>query len=301
MTSTTFIDTPEAQKANRKFIKKVMTRPLLSEEHERHLARQWRDHQDVDALHELTGAYIRLVVSMATRFRYYGLPVADLVQEGNVGLMQAAARFDPDRNVRFSTYAGWWIRAAIQDFVLRNWSIVRTGTTSAQKSLFFNLRRLKARIANGTRDQLTPDDRQSIAETLGVKVIEVEKMESRLSASDRSLNAVPGGQEDEGGSTWQELLVCNAPTPHETVEEIDKDARLREWIADAFKHLNERERAIVSARRLSEKNVTLQQLGTKFGISKERVRQIENRALEKMKTAITEKIDDPIAATSLSA
>ncbi len=301
MTSTAFIDTPDAQKANRRFVKKVMTRPLLSEDHERQLARQWRDHQDVDALHELTGAYIRLVVSMATRFRNYGLPVADLIQEGNVGLMQAAARFDPDRNVRFSTYAGWWIRAAIQDFVLRNWSIVRTGTTSAQKSLFFNLRRLKARIANGTREKLTPDDRHSIAETLGVKTLDVEKMESRLSASDRSLNAVPGGQDDEGGSTWQELLVCTAPSPHETVEKTDKDARLREWISAAFEHLNDRERAIISERRLNEKTVTLEQLGAKFGISKERVRQIECRALEKMKVAITDQIDDPIAATSLSA
>ena len=301
MTSTAFIDTPDAQKANRRFVKNVMTRPLLSEDHERHLARQWRDHQDVDALHELTGAYIRLVVSMATRFRNYGLPVADLIQEGNVGLMQAAARFDPDRNVRFSTYAGWWIRAAIQDFVLRNWSIVRTGTTSAQKSLFFNLRRLKARIANGTRDKLTPDDHQSIAETLGVKITDVEKMEGRLSANDRSLNAVPGGQDGEGGSTWQELLVCTAPNPHENVEKTDKDARLREWISEAFEHLNERERVIISERRLKENSITLEQLGSQFGISKERVRQIENRALEKMKTAIIEQINDPIAATSISA
>ncbi|MDF1848194.1 MAG: RNA polymerase factor sigma-32 [Parvibaculaceae bacterium] len=301
MVTTAFIDTPETQRANRRFIKKVMTKPLLSEEHERDLARRWRDHQDVNALHELTGAYIRLVVSMATRFRNYGLPVSDLVQEGNVGLMQAAARFDPDRNVRFSTYAGWWIRAAIQDFVLRNWSIVRTGTTAAHKSLFFNLRRLKARIANGTRDKLTPDDRQSIAENLGVNVIDVEKMETRLSASDRSLNVVPGGQEDEGGSTWQELLVCDAPTPSELVEETNKNERVREWIEGAFEHLNPRERAIISERRLSDQTVTLEQLGTKFGISKERVRQIENRALEKMKAAITEKIDDPVAATFLSA
>lgn len=301
MTSTASFDTPTSQRANRRFIKNVMARPLLSEEHERHLARQWRDHQDVDALHELTGAYIRLVVSMAIRFRNYGLPVSDLVQEGNVGLMQAAARFDPDRNVRFSTYAGWWIRAAIQDFVLRNWSIVRTGTTSAQKTLFFNLRRLKARIANGTRDKLTPDDRKSIADTLRINISEVEKMETRLSAGDRSLNAVAGGQEEEGGSTWQELLVCDAATPSETAEENNRNTRVREWIEDAFQHLNPREQAIISERRLSEQATTLEQLGTKLGISKERVRQIENRALEKMKAAIIEKVEDPIAATSLSA
>lgn len=301
MSNSAFIDTPQTQRANRKFVKKAMARPMLSAEREKELAERWRDRQDVDALHELTGAYIRLVVSMASRFRNYGLPVSDLVQEGNVGLMQAAARFDPDREVRFSTYAGWWIRAAMQDFVLRNWSIVRTGTTAAQKSLFFNLRRLKARIANGTRENLNADDRLNIAETLGVSPHEVEKMEGRLSASDRSLDASPGNQSEEGTSSWLDLLESDAPSPHDVVEESDRQRRVREWIAEAFEHLNERERAIIAERRLSEDGVTLEELGTKFGISKERVRQIEMRALEKMKEAIVHRIDDPMGATFATA
>ncbi|MEQ9145713.1 MAG: RNA polymerase factor sigma-32 [Parvibaculaceae bacterium] len=301
MSNSAFIDTPQTQRANRKFVKKAMARPMLSAEREKELAVRWRDHQDVNALHELTGAYIRLVVSMASRFRNYGLPVSDLVQEGNVGLMQAAARFDPDREVRFSTYAGWWIRAAMQDFVLRNWSIVRTGTTAAQKSLFFNLRRLKARIANGTRENLNADDRLNIAETLGVSPHEVEKMEGRLSASDRSLDASPGNQSEEGTSSWLDLLESDAPSPHDVVEESDRQRRVREWIAEAFEHLNERERAIIAERRLSEDGVTLEELGAKFGISKERVRQIEMRALEKMKEAIVHRIDDPMGATFATA
>ncbi len=301
MSNSAFIDTPQTQRANRKFVKKAMARPMLSAEREKELAVRWRDHQDVNALHELTGAYIRLVVSMASRFRNYGLPVSDLVQEGNVGLMQAAARFDPDREVRFSTYAGWWIRAAMQDFVLRNWSIVRTGATAAQKSLFFNLRRLKARIANGTRENLNADDRLNIAETLGVSPHEVEKMEGRLSASDRSLDASPGNQSEEGTSSWLDLLESDAPSPHDVVEESDRQRRVREWIAEAFEHLNERERAIIAERRLSEDGVTLEELGAKFGISKERVRQIEMRALEKMKEAIVHRIDDPMGATFATA
>lgn len=150
------LDTPETQTANRRFIKAAMKAPLLGREHELELARKWRDERDEAALHELTQSYMRLVISIASRFRNYGLPLGDLVQEGNVGLMQAAARFEPERELRFSTYATWWIRAAIQDFVLRNWSIVRTGTTRAQKALFFNLRRLRAVIQDGTGSSLSP-------------------------------------------------------------------------------------------------------------------------------------------------
>src|SRR3954469_20564943 len=184
------IDDPETQRANLTFIKASMREPLLSRDHEFELARSWREDGKEDALHELVRAYTRLVVSTASRFRNYGLPMGDLVQEGNVGLMQAAARFEPDREVRFSTYAAWWIRSAMQDYILRNWSIVRTGTTAAQKSLFFNLRRLRARIEDASGSgALTPAGRQRIADELRVEVAEVESMEMRLASADQSLNA----------------------------------------------------------------------------------------------------------------
>ncbi len=158
------LDDPATQRANVRFIRQSMKQPLLTRELEMELGRRWRDDGDEDALHELVSCYTRLVISMASRFRNYGLPMGDLVQEGNVGLMQAAARFEPERDVRFSTYASWWIRSAMQDYVLRNWSIVRTGTTAAQKSLFFNLRRLRAKITDASATQLTPEQRQTIAE-----------------------------------------------------------------------------------------------------------------------------------------
>src|SRR4051794_4649052 len=184
------IDDPETQRANLNFIKASMKEPLLTRDHEFELARRWREADRTEALHELVRAYPRLVVATASRFRNYGLPIGDLVQEGNVGLMQAAARFEHDREVRFSTYAAWWIRSAMQDYVLRNWSIVRTGTTAAQKSLFFNLRRLRAKIENaGGQSGLTQAGRAWIATELRVDVADVEQMEMRLSASDQSLNA----------------------------------------------------------------------------------------------------------------
>src|SRR5690606_22247635 len=182
-------DTPETQRANRRFMRRAMTVPLLDKETEFELARRWREDGDEQALHRLTRAYMRLVISLATRFRNYGLPYGDLIQEGNVGLMQAAARFEPERGVRFSTYASWWIRAAIQDYILRNWSIVRIGTTAAHKSLFFNLRKLRSLIANGTRQNLTEEDRSFIARQLGVSIADVSAVDARLMAGDRSLNA----------------------------------------------------------------------------------------------------------------
>ncbi|MGB0822709.1 MAG: sigma-70 family RNA polymerase sigma factor, partial [Alphaproteobacteria bacterium] len=182
----------ETRRANIAFIKRSMETPLLTREHEYALARAWRDECNDAALHELINAYNRLVVSTAGRFKNYGLPVGDLIQEGVVGLLHAANRFEPDRDVRFSTYASWWIRSAMQDFILRNWSIVRTGTTASQKSLFFNLRRLRSKIEESTGEQLNQDGRVKIAETLGVPLRDVEAMEGRLSAADGSLNAVIG-------------------------------------------------------------------------------------------------------------
>ncbi len=288
-----FIDTPETQRANRRFIQSAMKAPLLDSDHELALARAWRDDRDEDALHELTTAYMRLVVSMASRFRNYGLPLGDLVQEGCVGLMQAASRFEPEREVRFSTYAAWWIRAAIQDYVLRNWSIVRTGTTAAQKSLFFNLRRLRALINDGAQPQLSPENRKVIADKLKVSVKDVEAMEARLSAADRSLNAPIA---DEADGEWQDFLCDERALPEEEVMETRDSERRAAWLRAALTHLNEREMTIIRERRLGETAVTLESLGNRLGISKERVRQIEHQALKKLKKALLSEVGDPVEA-----
>lgn len=287
------IETPQTQKANRRFIRTAMATPLLDAAHELELARAWRERQDGRALHELTQAYMRLVVALASRFRNYGLPLGDLIQEGNVGLMQAAARFEPEREVRFSTYASWWIRSTIQDYILRNWSIVRTGTTAAQKSLFFNLRRLRAKIRGDADGQLGPDGRLLIARKLGVSVGEVEAMESRLSAADRSLNATIGEDRD---AEWQDLLADERPDPEDTVMAL-RDAEVRHrLITKALKSLNPRELTIIRERRLTDEGVTLEALGERLGISKERVRQIEHHAMQKLKAAMLREISDPVAA-----
>ncbi len=286
-------ETLELQRGAQRFVRSAMRAPLLGPEHERDLARRWRDDHDERALHDLTTAYMRLVVSLAARFRHYGLPMSDLVQEGNVGLMQAAARFEPEREVRFSTYASWWIRSAIQDFVLRNWSIVRTGTTAAQKSLFFNLRRLRARIADVGDATMTRENLAYVARALGVEVRDVESMASRLSAPDRSLNAPMA---EEGVGEWQDMLPDEGIGPADTVmEERDGAARTR-LVQDAMRDLSDRERIIISERKLEEEAVTLEALGRRLGISKERVRQIEGHALAKLKRALLARVGDPIAA-----
>lgn len=283
-------DDPDTQRANLAYIRGAMNAPMLSREHEQALARRWRDHGDEAALHELVRAYARLVIATASRFRNYGLPFGDLIQEGNVGLMQAAARFEPDREVRFSTYAGWWIRSAIQDYVLRNWSIVRTGTTAAQKSLFFNLRRLRARIERSmARDGLNDEGRQQIAEELGVPLRDVEEMEGRLSGIDQSLNA-PLGESSE--DQVQDFLSDDRPGPEQIVTGLrDAETRSR-WLAEALADLPERERRIIHDRRLVDDAVTLEQLGTELGISKERVRQLEHRAMKRIKLSMERHVDN---------
>lgn len=270
--------------ADQKFVRQAMKVPMLEAEYERDLASRWRDSEDERALHELTTAYMRLVVSMATKFRHYGLPLPDLVQEGNIGLMQAAARFEPSREVRFSTYASWWIRSSIQDYVLRNWSIVRTGTTAAQKSLFFNLRRLRAKIEDTGEENLSPDNRKWIADQLGVPERDVDSMAARLHSTDRSLNAPMTGETE---TEWQDLIEDNSATPDQIVEVEHDTSRRREWIAKAFECLNEREQLIIQKRRLSDETVTLEVLGRQLGVSKERVRQIEHQALGKLRKALT--------------
>ena len=284
------IDDPQTQKANLTFIKASMKEPLLTRDHEFELAQRWRTAGDTAALHELVRAYTRLVVSIAARFRHYGLPVGDLVQEGNVGLMQAAARFEPDRGVRFSTYAAWWIRSAMQDYVLRNWSIVRTGTTAAQKSLFFNLRRLRARIEESSGAPLTDAGRRKIANELHVDLAEVELMDMRLGAADQSLNA-PVGESSE--DDWQDFLPDRRPNPEEVVTSTrDSEIRSR-WLAEAMGELSSRERAIIRQRRLREEGATLEELGRELGVSKERVRQLEHRALVKLRQSIKRSTESP--------
>lgn len=266
--------------SDRAFVRRAMRLPLLSPEDEVALAKRWRDHQDQTAMHRLVAPHMRLVISTAVRFRHYGLPLNDLIQEGNLGLMQAAARFEPEREVRFATYATWWIRAAIQDFVLRNWSIVRTGTTAAHKSLFFNLRRLRAKIERGGRDMLTVEGRRRLARQLNVSEHDVIHMESRLATGDRSLNAMIG---EDGETDWQDLLVDDRPDPEETTM-AQRDAHLRaRWVGEALETLPERERVIVRARFFNDQNVTLERLGVKLGISKERVRQLEHQALKRLR------------------
>lgn len=260
-----------------------MQAPMLEADREYQLATRWREKSDEKALHELTIAYMRLVISWAAKFRNYGLPMPDLISEGNVGLMMAASRFDPERGVRFSTYASWWIRSSIQDYVLRNWSIVRTGTTSAQKSLFFNLRRLRARIGDTGGGSMDPANRKWVSEHLRVPEREVEAMASRLSASDRSLNA-PLNIDGEG--EWQDFLVDETALPETQAIENNDRKRYQAWIEHALQSLSPRENFIIQKRRMSDDSVTLAEIGAELGISKERVRQIEVQALLKLKTAL---------------
>jgi RNA polymerase sigma-32 factor len=273
----------------RDFVRHAMRLPLLSPDEEALLAQRWRDHQDQTALHRLVSPHMRLVISTAIRFRHYGLPVADLIQEGNLGLMQAAARFEPAREVRFATYAAWWIRAAIQDYVLRNWSIVRTGTTAAHKSLFFNLRRLRARIERGLggsgHDALSPAGRRRLAQQLNVSEADVLHMEGRLGAGDRSLNVTLS---EDGDGDWQDLLVDERPDP-ETITMQQRDGRLkRRWIGEALAELPDRERRILQARFFGERGVTLERIGAHMGISKERVRQLEVQALTRLRRRLAD-------------
>lgn len=277
----------------------AMAAPLLERAEEYELARRWADKRDEHALHALIHAHMRLAIAIARRFRNYGLPMPDLIQEGHIGLMEAASRFETTHEVRFATYASWWIRAAIQDYVLRNWSIVRGGTSSGQKALFFNLRRVRARLerANGAGEATRDEMHRSIAEKLGVSAIEVARMDARLNVPDLSLNApLAAGEED--GAERMEQLVASDPLPDEQVSlEIDGERR-RRWLRGALRGLNEREFRIIEARRLTEEGETLETLGARLGISKERVRQIESRAIEKLRIALTRSPDVPAGAFS---
>jgi len=265
--------------------RKAMKAELLDAETELRLAYAWRDDRDEEALHRLITAYMRLAISMASKFRRYGAPMNDLIQEANLGLMKAAEKFDPDRGVRFSTYAVWWIKASIQDHVMRNWSMVRTGSTSSQKSLFFNLRRVQARLERETAGRGEALDRhkmrEMISQEVGVPLHDVEMMEGRLAGSDFSLNATQSS--DDEGREWIETLEDEGAQQSARVEQKKDNDTLRTWLVTAMSALNERERFIVRERKLRDDPRTLESLGNELGLSKERVRQLEAAAFGKMR------------------
>ncbi|KIC37687.1 RNA polymerase sigma 70 [Ruegeria sp. ANG-R] len=265
--------------------RQAMKAELLDAETELKLAYAWRDDRDEQALHRLITAYMRLAISMAAKFKRYGAPMNDLIQEAGLGLMKAADKFDPDRGVRFSTYAVWWIKASIQDYVMRNWSMVRTGSTSSQKSLFFNMRRVQARLEREAATEGLELDRhqlhQMIAAEIGVPLRDVEMMEGRLAGSDFSLNAVQSADED--GREWIDALEDDSEQAAESVENSHDTRQLREWLVTAMQALNDRERFIVRERKLREPVRTLESLGQELGLSKERVRQLEAAAFVKMR------------------
>jgi RNA polymerase sigma-32 factor len=265
--------------------RRAMQAELLDAETELKLAYAWRDHRDEQALHRLVTAYMRLAISMAAKFRRYGAPMNDLIQEAGLGLMKAADKFDPDRGVRFSTYAVWWIKASIQDYVMRNWSMVRTGSTSSQKSLFFNMRRVQARLereANQRGETLDSHQlRQMIATEVGVPFADVEMMEGRLAGSDFSLNATQSSDED--GREWIDALEDENANAAESVGHSHDIDTLRGWLVTALSALNDRERFIVRERKLRDEPRTLESLGEELGLSKERVRQLEAAAFAKMR------------------
>ncbi|MBL8581284.1 MAG: RNA polymerase factor sigma-32 [Rhizobiaceae bacterium] len=274
-------------KLRRAMVKAAMRAPYLERDEEQQLALRWRQSRDQEALNRIACAHMRLVISMAGKFRHFGLPMGDLIQEGHVGLLEAAARFEPEREVRFSTYATWWIRASMQDYILRNWSIVRGGTSSAQKALFFNLRRLRARLSRGDGSLTSGQMYAEISQALGVSVSDVAMMDSRLSSPDASLNA-PVSDQGDGNLDRQDFLVSDEPLQDEVVAEAIDTARRSGWLRNALAVLNERELRIIRERRLQDDGATLESLGESLGISKERVRQIEGRALEKLRTALVQ-------------
>ncbi len=268
--------------------RRAMKAELLDAETERELALAWRDHRDQAALHRLINAYMRLAISVAARFRRYGAPMNDLIQEAGLGLMKAADKFDPDRGVRFSTYAVWWIRAGVQDYVMRNWSMVRTGSTSSQKALFFNMKRVQAKLereAQGRGETLDNHQlRARIAQEIGVPLADVEMMEGRLAGTDFSLNATQSSEDE--GREWIDALEDDSAQAEEMVADAHDAAQLRRWLGVAMDALSSRERYIVQERKLIEEPRTLESLGEELGLSKERVRQLEASAFAKMRKSL---------------
>lgn len=278
-----------SQNPDLQYIRNAMRISILGREEELELARAWQQKRDQVSLHQLIRAYMRLVVAIAAKFKNYNLPMGDLIQEGNIGLMLAAERFDAERNVRFSTYASWWVRAQIQDYILRNWSIVRTGTTASQKSLFFNFNRLRAKIDRLGNRHLSDAERKKIATELGVNVNDVNMMEQRLSGGDTSLSMTIG---DDNDSSLQDLIADKRPTPEDYVIGMKDGISRSRWLQNALQQLTPRERLIIHRRRLQEEGDTLESLGAELGVSKERVRQLETRAIKKLQESLKDKVEE---------
>ncbi len=270
-----------------RYLEEIRKFPMLSAEEEAELARRWRDQQDLEAAHKLVTSHLRLVAKIAMGYRGYGLPLSELISEGNVGLMQAVKRFDPERGFRLATYAMWWIRAAIQEYILHNWSLVKMGTTAAQKKLFFNLRRLKGQLQALEDGDLPPEQVSEIATTLDVPEEDVVNMNRRLTAPDHSLNA-PLRADGEG--EWQDWLVDEDENQEEKIAEQEEAESNQALLESALKVLNDRERHILIERRLKDNPTTLEELSQHYHISRERVRQIEVRAFEKLQRAMKAEI-----------
>jgi len=286
--------TPEGNLS--RYLQEIRKFPMLEPEQEFMLAKRWQEHEDVDAAHQMVTSHLRLVAKIAMGYRGYGLPVAELISEGNVGLMQAVKKFDPDKGFRLATYAMWWIRASIQEYILHSWSLVKMGTTAAQKKLFFNLRRMKGQLKALDEGDLPPEQVEYIARELKVSENDVVQMNRRLAGPDGSLNA-PLRKDGESDSEWMDWLVDESESQEMELVEQDELEKRRELLSQAMGSLNERERHILTERRLREDPVTLEDLSQEYDISRERVRQIEVRAFEKLQKAMKNlAIDQQVAA-----
>jgi RNA polymerase sigma-32 factor len=283
-----------------RYLEEIRRFPMLEPQEEYMLAKRWREHGDRDAAHKLVTSHLRLVAKLAMGYRGYGLPISEVVSEGNVGLMQAVKRFEPEKGFRLATYAMWWIKAAIQEYILRSWSLVKMGTTANQKKLFFNLRKAKSKISALDEGDLRPDQVQIIAKRLGVTEQDVVDMNRRL-GGDASLNAPI--REDGDSGEWQDWLVDDSDSQEAVLARSEEMDNRRQALSDALSVLNERERRIFEARRLADDPVTLEELADEFGVSRERVRQIEVRAFEKVQKAVKNRVaamETPSAAAELA-
>jgi RNA polymerase sigma-32 factor len=283
MSSYTNLPAPSPEQGLNRYMQDIRKFPMLEPDEEYMLAKRWVDHEDTDAAHKMVTSHLRLAAKIAMGYRGYGLPQAEVISEANVGLMQAVKRFDPEKGFRLATYAMWWIRASIQEYVLRSWSMVKLGTTSAQKKLFFNLRKAKNRIGALEEGDLRPENVTRIANDLGVTEAEVTSMNRRMSGGDASLNATVGS-EGEGTMQWQDWLEDESADQAGDYEAKDELDMRRELMAEAMGVLNDREKDILVQRRLAEKTVTLEDLSGQYSVSRERIRQIELRAFEKLQT-----------------
>jgi RNA polymerase sigma-32 factor len=265
------------------YLQEIKKFPLLTAEEEYMLAKSYKEHDNTEAAHKLVTSHLRLVAKIAMGYRGYGLPVTDLISEGNVGIMQAVKKFDPERGFRLSTYAMWWIRAQIQEYVLHSWSLVKIGTTAAQKKLFFNLKKLKNQLSSIDSGDLSPENAREIATRLNVKEAEVLDMNNRLFSGDQSLNTKVG---DEGDAEWQDMIIDSHDTQDNILENSNELSYRKKIFNQALEVLNDREKEIISLRKLKDKPIKLEELSKKFNISRERVRQIEEKAFEKLQKQV---------------